>query len=244
MQNLITSNNLLKKKKIYIFNQIKNLGKNFIKNNKNTNFNYINNLKWLIFSNFSLILRSTNWNFLIINKNFHLFFFNNIKNFYLGITSKNIHYNSLKNNFKLFLFSLYKTNFTNRLECNFMEIKNNYFLHESTNSHIFLSKNACIYKKLYSSVFKFNSILLLNKFSNNGYLKSYKQKKFKKKEAEKLEGLRLDLDKIKDNPFNLKFYYKFYQSKRLHPFFNKDEFLAKKFKYFKPNNFFLLHFFF
>ena len=178
---------------------------------------------------------------------FHIFFFNNIQKNILGFNQKLNRWNSLKNNFKLFIYSLYTNNnfifynnFTNK---NLLSLNtNNYFPYEYYNVK---SNSSHVYNFLFNDSFNFNNLSEQLKFNNFNYLRSNKKKRFKKKQSEKLAALRENLDNNKEYSFRLKFYYKFYDYKRLHPYWDKEAFLNKKFKYFNPGKeSFLLYFFY
>ena len=176
---------------------------------------------------------------------FNVFFFNSIQKNILGFNQKFKRSNSLKNNFKLFIYSLYNySNFSYNSENKTLLLSNNNYFPYFYNDNL-SSDNTFVYNFLFSENYNYNNLSDKFKFTNYSYLRSNKKKRFKKKESEKLAALRENLEGNKENSFRLKFYYKFYQHIRLHSYWNKEEFLKKKFKYFNPGkNSFLLHFFY
>lgn len=240
-------------KQYKIFNIINTLGNN--KNFKLHNNYIINKISFINIYNTTLILRIKNLSdSLLVSKKFQIFFFNYIKKYHLG--TRAVFKNNLKNNFKFFIYSLYKTNLSlSKFIKNFSKIDSidtlqNLFLSNLYYPYACLNYNlshSFFYNFLYKDSFKCNTFSLLYKFCNYSYLKSKKKKRFKHKAAEKLAALRKNLDKVKESPFRLKFYYKFFEYKRLHPYWDKKEFLEKKFKYFNPqlhSNQSLLYFFY
>lgn len=179
---------------------------------------------------------------------FNVFFFNNIQKNILGFNQKFKRSNSLKNNFKLFIYSLYNySNFSYNSfnEPLFLNNSNNNYFPYSFNNEGLNSNKTFVYNFLFSDNYNLSNLSNKLKFNNYSYLRSNKKKRFKKKESEKLAALRENLEGNKENSLRLKFYYKFYEHRRLHSYWNKEEFLKKKFKYFNPGkNSFLLHFFY
>jgi hypothetical protein len=239
-----------KQNKLFII--INTLGNN--KDFKAYNNAYINQLAFIKIYNNVFVLRIKKSLSLLKTKKFNIFFFNYIKRYSIGI--ENNLKNNLKNNFKFFIYSLYKNNIVLfRFIKNFINIDsietlkellkfNIYYPYIYSNSNL---SDSFFYNFLYKDLFTFHKFESLNKFYNYSYLRSNKKKRFKQKESEKLSLLRDNLNWINENPFRLKFYYRYFEYKRLHSYWNKEAFLQKKFKYFNPkinNNIFLLHFFY
>jgi len=240
------------KNKLFILINILGHNKNIKILNNNT---YINKLSFIKIYNTVLVLRIKDLFILLKSKKFNIFFFNYITGFHLGW--KNSFTNNLKNNFKFFIYSLYNSNILlykisktlnnkDSLQTLNYLLKSNLYYPYSLNSDSNLS-NSFYYNFLYIDSFKSHTFSFINKFYNYSYLRSNKKKRFKQKESEKLSLLRANLNLVKKSPFKLKFYYRYFEYKRLHSYWNKEAFLAKKFKYFNPqytNNTFLLHFFY
>ncbi len=175
---------------------------------------------------------------------------NNNKNIIYNYTNWDNFNNTLKNNFKLFLYYLYNNNFyyyANTSNINKTKIIfNTYFL--NTNNYYISKENYSIFNKsLVKNYYKiYNNFLntdnTLNKpynyFKNYKWFYSNKSKRFSKvsasKELLKLKKLRIDLYLKEKTSIKGKFFYKFRAKKEyIHPFWQKEEFLKKKFKYFK-----------
>ena len=177
---------------------------------------------------------------------FNVFFFINIKKNVLNLYKSVKSYNSLNNNFKFFIYSLYSANsqlFYNSISYSdlYNNSSNNYFSYPSLDD-----KSSCfIYNILFKANFDISSSSKKFENINFSYLRSNKKKRFKKKQSEKLAALRENLDVISPKSIRLKYYYKFFDYKKLHPYWNKEAFIKKKFQYFHPgNNTSLLHFFY
>jgi len=208
-----------------LFNIIDILGTH--KNLKSYKNNYRIQLLFTTLYNSILILRIKNLFFLSRFRIFNLFFLNLIKEYHLGIKQNIKVLNSLKNNFKLFHYLLYKSslstfNFSKKINIlsSFIPLNNffsynNYYPYSYCNSNL---SNSFFYNFLYKDTFKLSSFLLINKFNNYPYLRSNKKIRFKLKEEEKLAVLRKKVYEINDNPFRLKFYYKYFETIRLHPY--------------------------
>ena len=226
-----------------LFNIITTLGTH--KNFKLYKNKYKIQLLFNTIHNSILLLRIKNFSYLSKFRTFNLFFLNFIKEYHLGIKQNFKFFNSLKNNFKLFFYLLYRssllsfdsiTKLNNSISSSISlrnsSSYNNYYPYYYS-SNLGLS-NSFFYNSVYKDTFKLFSFSLINKFKNYTYLRSNKKKRFKQKESEKLAVLRDNLTAIKDNPYRLKFYYKYFEYKRLHSYWDKEAFLKKKFKYFNP----------
>ena len=208
------------KNKLFII--INTIGQN--KSLKTFNNYYIKRLSFIKIYNMSLILRIKHLFSLLKSKKFNIFFFDYIKTFNFGL--KNCFKNTLKNNFKFFIYSLYNNNMILNKFLKFINninslstlnnlLKNNLYYPYVLNSNL---SNSFYYNFLYNDSFKCNSFGLINKFYNYSYLRSNKKKRFKLKESEKLSVLRDNLNRVAYSPFKLKFYYRFFEYKRLHSY--------------------------
>nr|QFQ52424.1 hypothetical protein [Paramoeba aparasomata] len=163
-----------------------------------------------------------------------------------------IHINSLKNNFKLFLYYLYNNkiyyykNILNRLQ---------------TITNMYVDNSNCYYPYLYycNSIIRFcnyytgynNYILPSSTKVKKNYISLYSKKtkrfpkKNKDKELFKLFKFRVALFNKPKVSIKGKFYYRFRDPKKyLHPFWQKEAFLKKKFKYFSLGAVCLVHAFY
>lgn len=176
-----------------------------------------------------LILRIKDYPLLAKFKYFNLFFINYIKEYHLGIKQNFKFFNSLKNNFKLFIYLLHGSSLLSfntsikgahssfsLVSLNILNNYNNYYTYNYL-SNKDLSKVSS-YNFLYKDIFKDFSLNMVNKFRNYTYLRSNKKKRFKQKESEKLTVLRENLNMISNTPYRLKFYYRYFEYKRLHSY--------------------------